>query len=300
MEQEVHSSPSYRGSLGAALRVGSSGRLSVGTPRVVRIDGGEHRRCEFPAEEETVVLFVVHQGSITVTASGRGHHLESSQWRLFDGNVSSEVQAGANARGLGLRYERGLLDEQDRATGGAVLECLCCPKRTESRLASGRLDGRLRSCLLFFSETEEDTVPERLLLQAKRLEALSIVLSLAETGKCPRKPACCTANICCLRRAACLLEQNLTEPHSLRRLCLAVGTNEFYLKRGFRGLFQTTVFGYLREKRMEHARALFERGKRNVTEVATEVGYTNISHFAAAFRRQFGMNPKVFVQNLDA
>jgi AraC-like DNA-binding protein len=59
-------------------------------------------------------------------------------------------------------------------------------------------------------------------------------------------------------------------------------------------VFGTTVFGYLRARRMERARALLEAGKATVLEAAALVGYSNPSNFAAAFRREFGVNPKAF------
>ena len=45
---------------------------------------------------------------------------------------------------------------------------------------------------------------------------------------------------------------------------------------------------------MEKAYALLPQGRMNVSEVAWEVGYINVSHFGAAFRKQYGVNPKVF------
>lgn len=70
-----------------------------------------------------------------------------------------------------------------------------------------------------------------------------------------------------------------------------VGTNELKLKQGFRALFGTTVFGYLRRHRMERARQLLLHREVSVTEAAGLVGYACPSRFAAAFRRQFGTRP---------
>jgi AraC family transcriptional regulator, transcriptional activator of the genes for pyochelin and ferripyochelin receptors len=45
---------------------------------------------------------------------------------------------------------------------------------------------------------------------------------------------------------------------------------------------------------METARQLLSDRRLNVREVAQAVGYANQSRFAAAFRKQFGINPKAF------
>ncbi len=58
----------------------------------------------------------------------------------------------------------------------------------------------------------------------------------------------------------------------------------FKLKRGFRTLFETTVFGYVRRVRMEKALAMLQIGPFNVSEVATAAGYTCLGHFSVAFR----------------
>jgi AraC-like DNA-binding protein len=97
-----------------------------------------------------------------------------------------------------------------------------------------------------------------------------------------------------IRVAAGKLEEYLDQPPSLGELAREVGLSETTLKRGFRQVFGTTVFGYLREKRMEHARALLASGRATVIEAAALVGYSNPSNFAAAFRQQFGLNPKEF------
>lgn len=97
-----------------------------------------------------------------------------------------------------------------------------------------------------------------------------------------------------VRLAAEILERDLEHPPSLSELATRVGLSETTLKRGFRQVFATTVFGYVRTRRMEEAGRLLESGAATVLEAATLVGYSNPSNFAAAFRRRFGVNPKTF------
>jgi len=97
-----------------------------------------------------------------------------------------------------------------------------------------------------------------------------------------------------IRAAAEVLDRNLENPPSLGELARLVGINECYLKRGFRQVFDTTPFGYLRTRRMERARHLLETGQATVIEASTFVGHRNPSHFASMFRRQFGANPHRF------
>ena len=71
-----------------------------------------------------------------------------------------------------------------------------------------------------------------------------------------------------------------------------VGVSDRTLRRGFQELFSTTVFGYLASQRMSKAQWLLREEKLTVAEVAVMVGYSNPSHFAGAFKRQFGMTPR--------
>ncbi len=84
-------------------------------------------------------------------------------------------------------------------------------------------------------------------------------------------------------------------PPSLMELARQVSLNDYKLKVGFRQVFGTTVFGYLHQHRMETARQLLREQRMNVREVAQTVGYANQSRFAAAFRKQFGINPKAYL-----
>ena len=70
-----------------------------------------------------------------------------------------------------------------------------------------------------------------------------------------------------------------------------VELNEHKLKVGFRQVFETTVFDYVRAQRLERARQLLLAGDVTVTQAALTVGYASQGHFAAAFRRRFGVNP---------
>jgi len=98
-----------------------------------------------------------------------------------------------------------------------------------------------------------------------------------------------------IHEARDILMGNMQNPPSLLELASQSGLNDYKLKAGFRQVFGTTVFGYLHECRMESARLLFEEAEMNVTEVSSHVGYSNPSHFAAAFKKQFGVKPRSYL-----
>ena len=94
-----------------------------------------------------------------------------------------------------------------------------------------------------------------------------------------------------IREARRIIITHYANPPSISRLARQVGLNEFKLKKGFKAVFGTTIFGYVREHRMQLAKSLLLSGDMNVTEVSCAVGYSNASHFALSFRKEFGVNP---------
>ena len=88
-----------------------------------------------------------------------------------------------------------------------------------------------------------------------------------------------------------VLLSRFRDPPTISILARICGINEFKLKKGFKQIFGTTIFGFIKQQKMETAWNLIRDGRFSVTQAASEVGYTNVSHFINAFRRQFSINP---------
>lgn len=130
-----------------------------------------------------------------------------------------------------------------------------------------------------------------LLLEAKSLELVAVLvdeLTLASQALSPLT----ARDVERLEQARRLLLDRMDSPPGLSELARAVALNEFKLKAGFRTLYGTSVFSYLRVQRLERARRLLLSQRHlSVTDVAARVGYQNPSKFAIAFRRHFGLPP---------
>jgi AraC-like DNA-binding protein len=88
-----------------------------------------------------------------------------------------------------------------------------------------------------------------------------------------------------------VLLTRIQEPPSLQELSRLSGLNEFKLKTGFKQVFDNTVYGYLNDHRMEHARQLVLEGHTSLTDIADTYGFSSIQHFSTAFKKKFGMSP---------
>ncbi len=87
---------------------------------------------------------------------------------------------------------------------------------------------------------------------------------------------------------------HMDAPPTLIQLAAIAGINEFKLKRGFKELFNDTVFGYLAEVRLEMGRRALLQKQKTVTQIAFELGYASLQHFSAAFKKKFGVSPAKF------
>lgn|GEM_PF-5604669 len=98
-----------------------------------------------------------------------------------------------------------------------------------------------------------------------------------------------------------ILLQQMDSPPSIRELAKLVGLNDYKLKIGFKEMFGSTIYGLLRDKRLEKARFLIENEKENmnVSEVAYAIGYSNPSHFAFAFKKKYGVNPGELIRGTN-
>lgn len=97
--------------------------------------------------------------------------------------------------------------------------------------------------------------------------------------------------------ASNILQDNLENPPSVLELSRIIGLNEYKLRLGFKILFNSTVYEYLRKQRMNKARLLLEMKEITIAEAGYAVGYSNLSHFAAAFKKEFGINPSQYIAN---
>ncbi len=95
-------------------------------------------------------------------------------------------------------------------------------------------------------------------------------------------------------RARDLLVDQLQFPPSLPELARQVGISHSRLTRGFKKVFNCTVFEYLRQERLEYARRLLTENSMNITQVAFTAGFCSSSHFAVAFTKRFGVRPSTY------
>lgn len=146
---------------------------------------------------------------------------------------------------------------------------------------------------LFTTQLSESA--SRLFYQGKAYEILSLYFSerKPDTESCPFLNDQETVRK--IKHAKEHLLKHQDAPPSLKELAKFAGLNEYQLKAGFKEIYGNSVFGYLLDHKLDHARVLLDTQKHKVNEVAYQLGYTNPSHFIAAFKKKFGMTPKKYL-----
>lgn len=149
---------------------------------------------------------------------------------------------------------------------------------------STAISDTLRSLVAF----EADEMSE--LLRNVKATELLCNLKQAESNKDSGSDTLSIRDTRSVQRARLILDASLENPPSLRDLARSVGSNEKKLNHGFRALFEKSVHGYLKDKRMQESYRLIKEGRENISVVAAMVGYTP-SHLSYQFRRTYGISP---------
>lgn len=130
----------------------------------------------------------------------------------------------------------------------------------------------------------------KIYLHSKVMELLLLQLNIVGMDLKPTEPVT-PCNMVKMEIALNYLSKNYKSPGTLKELSKKIGTNEFLLKRDFKTLFGTTVFGYVADVRMKKAKELLLKSKYSISQISDEVGYKNPQHFSTAFKRKFGVCP---------
>ena len=89
------------------------------------------------------------------------------------------------------------------------------------------------------------------------------------------------------------IENDLAHAPSLNDLARAEGVSPFHLSRAFTLVVGQPVMAYARARRLSEAAMRLNASDESVLNIALDVGYESPEGFARAFRKVFGIAPKV-------
>ncbi len=90
-----------------------------------------------------------------------------------------------------------------------------------------------------------------------------------------------------------LLRQHLLKPLTVSDFARLSGRSLAAFKRDFRRKYDTSPKAWINKQRLSHASDLLMRTTKNISEIAHECGFENVSHFIRLFKREYQVTPGV-------
>jgi AraC family transcriptional regulator len=94
------------------------------------------------------------------------------------------------------------------------------------------------------------------------------------------------------------LDAPMAAPQSVEELAAIAGVHPTHLLRTFRRHHGATISNYVRQRRVERARAAVAKGEKPLSAIAIDAGFADQSHFTRVFRQAFGETPGQYARAL--
>ena len=101
-----------------------------------------------------------------------------------------------------------------------------------------------------------------------------------------------------IQKAKKFILDNLANNLTINIVAVNVGTNQCYLKKGFKEVFKQTIFEFIQENRMMKAKHLLKLDYPNITDIGFQVGYSSLSSFSQSYKKYFGFSPTEQIKRL--
>ena len=149
-------------------------------------------------------------------------------------------------------------------------------------------------------QADPRTPTYRLFVKAQVLKLLALYLQALET----QPITLVTAPVPMLQDqrfylAKAYLDNNFEQVPSIDMLSRHVGMSRSKLLKGFKQIFDTTIYDYIQNLRMEKAMVLLRQGRFSIRFIAEYIGYSHQGSFSKAFKRHTGLSPRDFVASVS-
>lgn len=105
-------------------------------------------------------------------------------------------------------------------------------------------------------------------------------------------------NVLKLKTVFELMESRLDNPPTLRELSASIGMSPKYFCRFFKLATHQTPMEYLGYYRIEQACLEMATTDKNVTEIALDLGYSELNYFIRCFKKHKGVTPKKYMDSI--
>ena len=93
---------------------------------------------------------------------------------------------------------------------------------------------------------------------------------------------------------SCLIKNFSIPPPSIYSLSKIAAMSTTSLKTKFKKMYGYSLFEYFQKSRMQRAKVMLLSGKYFIKEIGAQLGYSNLSNFTIAFKKEFNRLPSKF------
>jgi AraC-like DNA-binding protein len=155
------------------------------------------------------------------------------------------------------------------------------------------LDPAIAETMLRFLRAVEDPI-ERRIMAPLVLEELVFRLLRSDAAAVVRSAVGQAPDAVQIQKAMQFMRGNATRPLTVGAVARHVGMSPSHFAHRFRAVARVSPMRYLKQLRMDRARALMLGDGVRVSEAAIRVGYESASHFTRDFKQTFGVAPAAY------
>ncbi|PZR29617.1 MAG: hypothetical protein DI535_02595 [Citrobacter freundii] len=222
----------------------------------------------------------VLEGNLVIRDGSHQHTIEKGQYHIVSGTVSELILRGNQPLIYLVAGISGDVIDLQLPGPGRLLSL----SKQMSDLITELLFNRYQSSLLPFYY--ENCIRELFFLHAAQ-----------QTGSPDIKLS--DQELTAVHEADKIIRENLHLHFSIQELAKKTGTNEFKLKKDFRTVFNTGLFGRLLQLRMEYAKHLLKATSLSIKDISEKTGYDTVAGFITAFKKYYGSPPGEWRDNKD-
>ena len=139
----------------------------------------------------------------------------------------------------------------------------------------------------------------RLFIQGKLLELMALLFDkLLQREFSNGYESLNTEDVETLFTAKQIIIDQIYNPPTIAEISRQIGMSESKLKKLFKQVFGHSIYQYILLNKMQLAKQLLDTKRYNVSEVGLEIGYSNLAHFAKAFKKQYQVSPSNYLSSL--
>jgi AraC-like DNA-binding protein len=100
-----------------------------------------------------------------------------------------------------------------------------------------------------------------------------------------------------VNRGKVAIESSLFKNISIDEIAKESTLSKYHFIRSFSEINGVSPYKYLLQRRVEEAKKMIEKGDQSISDIALEVGFSDVSAFSKRFKAEVGVSPSKIISN---